>query len=214
MSDFELVWDTRCDVAEIAAWDPVTRRLLFADIDGKRINALTIDTGAHQTWDFPETVGSSACAGRLVCRPAPPRRAVRSDVRCPHRPDTEVGEPLTNRFNDGKVGPDGAFWVGTLDGNSPRQTTASLYRVTADGRITEETGGCQNSNGLAWSPDGRTMYHSDSTAGFIEAWDFDPATGARHATPDHREADQRDGRPDGAATDMDGNYWSAGPSAG
>lgn len=57
------------------------------------------------------------------------------------------------------------------------------------------------------------MYHSD-TAGYIEAWDFDPASGSRS---NHRvlvRLTNEDGRPDGAATDMDGNYWSAGPSAG
>ena len=66
----------------------------------------------------------------------------------------------------------------------------------------------------AWSPDGRIMYHSDSTSAIIEAWDFDPSTGA---TSNHREIvrlTNEDGRPDGAATDTDGNYWSAGPSAG
>ena len=70
------------------------------------------------------------------------------------------------------------------------------------------------SNGLAWSPDGRVMYHSDSTSAIIEAWDFDPATGGMS---DHRviaKLTNEDGRPDGAATDTEGNYWSAGPSAG
>ena len=126
----------------------------------------------------------------------------------------KIDEPATNRLNDGKVGPDGAFWVGSMDENSPRQKIAALYRVTADGRITREADGIAVSNGLAWSPDGGTMYHSDSTAGVIEAWDFDAATGGR---TNHRvlvTLTNDDGRPDGAATDMDGNYWSAGPSAG
>ncbi len=86
--------------------------------------------------------------------------------------------------------------------------------MTADGRISKQQDGYQNSNGLAWSPDGRVMYHSDSTAGFIEAWDFDPATGGRSGHRVVAKLTNDDGRPDGAATDMDGNYWSAGPSAG
>ena len=99
--------------------------------------------------------------------------------------------PPTNRLNDGKVGPDGAFWVGSMDENSPRQKIAALYRVTADGRITKEQDGYAVSNGLAWSPDGRIMYHSDSTAGIIEAWDFDPATGARGQASHSGDADER-----------------------
>jgi sugar lactone lactonase YvrE len=215
MSDFELVWDARCDVAESPVWDAATRRVLFCDINGKRINALSVDTDARETWDFPEVVGSyGLCrSGRLVVAQRhhvvlfDPRSGVLTDLTA------KIDEPAINRFNDGKVGPDGAFWVGTIDGNSPRQPTAGLYRVTADGRITLEQGGYQNSNGLAWSPDGRVMYHSD-TVGFIEAWDFDPADGSRTGHRVVARLTNEAGRPDGGATDMDGNYWSAGPSAG
>jgi sugar lactone lactonase YvrE len=126
----------------------------------------------------------------------------------------KIDEPATNRLNDGKVGPDGAFWVGSMDENSPRQKIAGLYRVTSDGLITRQADGYAVSNGLAWSPDGRTMYHSDSTAGIIEVWDFDPTTGDRGNHRILATLTNDDGRPDGAATDMDGNYWSAGPSAG
>ncbi len=215
MSNFELVWDARCGVAESPVWDTAGRRVLFCDINGKRINALSVDSGVREGWDFPEVVGSfGLCrSGRLVVAQQhhvvlfDPRTGVRTDLTA------KIYEPSINRFNDGKVGPDGAFWVGTIDGNSPRQPNASLYRVTADGRITREQGGYQNSNGLAWSADGRTMYHSD-TSGFIEAWDFNPADGSRSGHRVMARLTNEMGRPDGGATDMDGNYWSAGPSAG
>jgi sugar lactone lactonase YvrE len=216
MGDFELAWDSRCGVAESPVWDAANRRLLFCDINGKRINALSVDSGEQASWEFPEVVGSfGLCrSGRLVV--AQRHHVVLFD---PHSGTltnltSKVDDPPTNRLNDGKVGPDGAFWVGSMDENSPRQTIAALYRVTADGRITQEETGYAVSNGLAWSPDGRTMYHSDSTGGLIEAWDFDPATGSRTRHRIIAKLTNADGRPDGAATDMDGNYWSAGPSAG
>lgn len=216
MSEFELAWDARCSVAELPVWDAAARRLLFCDINGKRINALSIDTGERETWDFPEVVGSfGLCrSGRLVVAQRhhvvlfDPKIGVLTDLTA------KVEEPPTNRLNDGKVGPDGAFWVGSMDENSPRQKVAALYRVTADGRITKQQDGIAVSNGLAWSPDGRTMYHSNSTAGVIEAWDFDPATGSRTGHRVLATLTSDDGRPDGAATDAAGNYWSAGPSAG
>jgi sugar lactone lactonase YvrE len=216
MSEFELAWDARCSVAESPVWDAAARRLLFCDINGKRINALSIDTGERETWDFPEVAGSfGLCrSGRLVVAQRhhvvlfDPKIGVLTDLTA------KVEEPPTNRLNDGKVGPDGAFWVGSMDENSPRQKVAALYRVTADGRITKQQDGIAVSNGLAWSPDGRTMYHSDSTAGVIEAWDFDPATGSRTGHRVLATLTSDDGRPDGAATDAAGNYWSAGPSAG
>lgn len=216
MSGFELVWDSRCGVAESPVWDQTNNRLLFCDIGGKKINALSIDSGARETWDLPEVVGSfGLCrSGRLVV--ALRHRVVLFDTRTKIVSDLTppVPEPATNRLNDGKVGPDGAFWVGGMDENTPRQKTGALYRATADGRIEKKAEGYAVSNGLAWSPDGRTMYHSDSTSAVIEAWDFDPATGGM---TNHRVVAQltnEDGRPDGAAMDTDGNYWSAGPSAG
>ncbi|WP_428484574.1 SMP-30/gluconolactonase/LRE family protein [Rhodopila sp.] len=216
MSDFELVWDARCEVAESPVWDAANQRVLFCDIDGKRINALAVDTGERESWEFAEVVGSfGLCrSGRLVV--AQRHHVVLFDPRtgAHHDLTPKVAEPSVNRLNDGKVGPDGAFWVGSLDGNSPRQNTATLYRVTADGHITAQESGYMNSNGLAWSPDGRIMYHSDSTAGMIEAWDFDPVSGGRNNHRVLATLTNPEGRPDGAATDMDGNYWSAAPSAG
>jgi sugar lactone lactonase YvrE len=216
MTNFDLVWDSRCGVAESPVWDAATRRLLFCDIPGKRINALSVEDGARETYDLPEVVGSfGLCrSGKLVV--ALRHRVVLLDPRSRRVEDLTgaVVEPATNRMNDGKVGPDGAFWVGTMDENTPRQPTAALYRVTPDGRIERKAEGYAVSNGLAWSPDGGTMYHSDSTAGVIEAWDFDPATGAMSNHRQIARLSSEEGRPDGAATDIDGNYWSAGPSAG
>ena len=216
MTDFELVWDSRCGVAESPTWDAANRRLLFCDIGGKKINALSVDNGARETWELPEVVGSfGLCAsGRLVV--ALRHRVVLFDPRTQAITDLTkpVDEPPTNRMNDGKVGPDGAFWVGSMDERSPRQPTGFLYRVSADGRCEKRGAGYAVSNGLAWSPDGRTMYHSDSTSAIIEAWDFDPATGAMSSHRVIAKLTNEDGRPDGAATDSAGNYWSAGPSAG
>jgi sugar lactone lactonase YvrE len=216
MMTFDLVWDSRCGVAESPVWDAANRRVLFCDIPQGRINALSVETGARETYQLPEVVGSfGLCrSGKLVV--ALRHRVVLYDTssRQVEELTAPVAEPPTNRLNDGKVGPDGAFWVGSMDENTPRQPTGALYRVTADGRIERRTEGCAVSNGLAWSPDGRVMYHSDSTAGIIEAWDFDPATGGM---TNHRQLAKltgEEGRPDGAATDAAGNYWSAGPSAG
>lgn len=216
MSDFDLAWDSRCSVAESPVWDSANRRLLFCDINGRKINALSVETGARESWDFPEVVGSfGLCrSGRLVV--AQRHHVVLFDPASKRCTDLtpKIDEPASNRLNDGKVGPDGAFWVGSMDENSPRQKIAALYRVTADGRITHQGGGYAVSNGLAWSPNGRIMYHSDSTAGIIEAWDFDFTNGDRGNHRILATLTNDDGRPDGAATDMDGNYWSAGPSAG
>lgn len=216
MSGFEMVWDSRCGVGESPVWDAAGRRVLFADIPGRRVLWHRVDDGAQGAWSFPDVVASFglARAGRLVV--ALRERVVLFDTLSGEIADLTgaMDVPANNRLNDGKVGPDGAFWVGGIDLSSPRQPTASLYRVTPDGRVEVRGSGYAGSNGLAWSPDGRTMYHSDSTASFIEAWDFDPASGAmsRHRVVATVSAEV--GRPDGGAVDAEGNYWSAAPSVG
>jgi sugar lactone lactonase YvrE len=216
MSGFELVWDARCGVAESPVWDAARRRLLFCDIPGRRVLGHGVDDGQQQVWAFPDLVASLGLArsGRWVV--ALRDRVVLFDPRDGALVELTgpLGLPASNRLNDGKVGPDGAFWVGGIDLSSPRQPTASLYRVTADGKVEVRGSGYANSNGLAWSPDGRTMYHTDTAASFIEAWDFDPADGAMHNQRVLVQVAADVGRPDGAATDMAGNYWSASPSGG
>lgn len=216
MGDAELVWDVRCAVGESPVWDEKRRRLLFCDIPAGRIHAFCPDEGRRTSWDLPDVVGSfGLCrSGRLVV--ALRDRVVLFDTET-HAIAPLAGpvdEPPTNRFNDGKVGPDGCFWVGSMDERAHKQPLGALYRVTPDGAIERKAGGCLVSNGLAWSADGRTMFHSDSRAARIDAWDFDPATGRvgdrrRIASPTAAE-----GRPDGGACDAEGCYWSAGVSAG
>ena len=125
-------------------------------------------------------------------------------------------EPGTNRLNDGKVGPDGAFWVGTIVLSKPRRPVGSLYRLTGDGRVERKATGYGVSNGLAFSPDGRTMFHSDSfsEALSVDRWTLDPATGEIGSRTRIAALDEKTGFPDGAACDAEGHYWSAGVFGG
>ena len=177
MPEFELVWDSRCGVAESPVWDASTRRLLFCDIPGKRINALSVDDGSHTSWDFPEVVGSfGLCrSGRLVV--AVRHRVVLFDPRTKaiehltHR----VNEPPTNRLNDGE-GRSRRLLLGRKHGRefAVLEDRRALPRHAA-GPHRAQGRGLRGANGLAWSPDGSVMYHSDSTAGIIEAWISTPA---------------------------------------
>jgi sugar lactone lactonase YvrE len=101
-----------------------------------------------------------------------------------------------------------------MDDSPAKRPIAALYRVTPDGRIEKQAEGYGVSNGLAWSPDGRVMYHSDTRGPRIDAWDFDAATGALANRRRFATLSEAEGRPDGGATDAEGCYWSAGISAG
>jgi len=215
----ELVWDLKCGTGECPTWDAAHNRLLFCDIPAGTIYALSLASGERRSWTLPDVVGSfGLCAsGRLIV--ALRRRVVFFDLETGAITDftDSIDEPESNRLNDGKVGPDGSFWVGSMDEATPRQATGNLYRVTPDGRMVKKASGYKVSNGLAWSPDGRVMYHSCSTQGLVWTWDFrlgDHDAGEITNQRVFAQLSDQQGRPDGAAMDAQGYYWSAGVSGG
>jgi sugar lactone lactonase YvrE len=206
----------RSRLGESPVWDAAQNRLLWCDIEGKEILAASTDGDVIRRWALPDKIGSfGLCeSGRWVL-------GLRKGVHL-FDPESERlsllvepgPEPASTRLNDGKVGPDGAFWVGTMDDRPDRQPIGSLYRVTADGKAEKKVEGMTVPNGLAWSSDGRTLFHSDSRGRWIDAYDFDAATGAmRNKRRIVADITEEQGRPDGGACDLGGAYWSAGVSA-
>ncbi len=131
----------------------------------------------------------------------------RSSGRC--TPLGHFSIDMDSRLNDGRCAPSGyQFWVGsmveTLDRNG-----AHLYCVDTKGNTQTVASGLICSNGLAWSPDGRTLYHSDSRQRTVWAYDHDLETGAVANKRVFCVAREGEGRPDGAAVDAEGCYWSA-----
>lgn len=209
--------DCHCQVGESAVWDDEHNQLLWADIPPGIIYAQDVTTGARSQWQLPESVGAFGLAddGRLVVGMVSgvylfDRASGALDLLVDPEPDQVSNRPK-HRLNDGKVGPDGAFWVGSMHPDVP---TAALYRVTGDGRSERKIEGLNTSNGLAFSADGRTMFHSDSRQQWVDRHTLDPATGTLSDRVRIANPSEADGRPDGAATDMTGAYWSAGVSAG
>jgi sugar lactone lactonase YvrE len=116
------------------------------------------------------------------------------------------------RFNDGRCDRQGRFWAGTMvQDMSLASTQGALYRFDEKGVLSAPiVEGLITQNGLAWSPDGRTMYLSDShpQRRLVWAYDFDPDTGTPTAQRVFADLHDYAGRPDGAAVDADGCYWT------
>ncbi|WP_331376670.1 SMP-30/gluconolactonase/LRE family protein [Sinorhizobium chiapasense] len=214
---FECVLDLRCAVAESPVYDDRRNCLFFVDIGKRALHRADLTGSGHIAWTFVHGACSIGLAqsGRLVL--AQRDRVVLFD------PDSGTiakeiasieAETRDTRLNDGKVGPDGAFWVGTMHEAADRRPVASLYRVPADGTVERKVGGIICSNGLAWSADDSVLFHSDSRGPWIDRWQFDRETGAISERRRLAVLDEACGRPDGAATDVEGSYWSAGVSAG
>lgn len=212
----ESLIDFPLGTGEGPCWDPVNGVLYFIDIPAPALFRLDPDKRRIDRFEMPATIGSFGLAsdGRAIV-------ALRSGI---HMFDFSTGrfefvvnpEPdmPANRLNDGKVGPDGRFWVGSMDDRPEKEAVAGLYRIDTDGRSTKMLDGLTVSNGLAWAPDGKRMYHSDSRQKFVQTFDFTASTGGIANRRVIRTLEEGDGRPDGAAMDAEGFYWSAGVSAG
>ena len=207
--------DARAELGECPVWSIPEQVLYWIDIRAPSLHRLDPATNENQTWVLPSRVGSFALresGGAVVAL-----------VDGFHLLDFATGA-LTfltgpvhvpgTRFNDGKASPDGRFWAGTMDEESLSRPIAVLYRLDPDGGLHPMVKDLIVSNGLAWTADGRTMYHSDSKGPIIWAYDYDPNIGEITNRRVLAEPTEQIGRPDGAAVDQDGFYWSAGISAG
>ena len=214
---FTCIADLQCRVGEGPVYDERSDTLFFVDILSRRLYAMTLDTEALRSWNFETEVASLglAASGRLVVAlrhevvlfdPATEQKTVLCTV------EAERGDEI--RLNDGKVGPDGCFWVGSMDDRADKQPVAALYRVEPSGRVEKKVDGITISNGLAWTAGGETMFHSDTRGPWIDRWNFDRWSGEISGRSRIAEPGEDAGRPDGGAVDAEGFYWSAGVSAG
>lgn len=202
--------------AESPFWDCESQSVWLVDMHAPTLIRISPGTGAKRTWPMPCTIGSFALCedgdALVALRDGVYRLDLtRGNLTLFARPDPDRSD---NRLNDGKASPEGRFWVGSMNESIPRRPDAALYRIDPDGTCTRVLDGLYTSNGLAWSPDGRRMYHSDSRGKTLQVFDYDPSSGRISAARLIAQLSDHQGRPDGGTVDAEGFYWSAGPSAG
>lgn len=219
-----------CDLGESPFWHPDEQRLYWVDIAARQLHRFTPDTGEAEQWAMPSEPG---CVAPLQSPSGGLVMALRDGI---YRATGWGGslqllapalhDVANFRFNDGKADPLGRFWAGTV--NERRDAaTAQLYSLEASSGtaavLQAQAGGATVANGLAWSPDARTLYWADTSSHTVRSWQWDAAhnllTGERvfqqwpdkpvgwiagaPANPPYA------GRPDGAAVDAEGNYYIA-----
>ena len=215
---FDLVVDVGAKTGEGAVWSARLGGLLWVDIPAGRLH-LHVPGGADRVWETGEPLGCVAEAEDASILLASVSGFRRLD------PTTgEIGPPVgpaprerAHRFNDGAVAPDGRFHAGTmpLAGPSAEDDSGILY-AHRGGQVEEVMGGFHTQNGLAFSPDGRTAYVSDSfpTVRSIFAYDYDVDDGAWTNRRVFFDTSALPGRPDGGCLDAEGCYWMAGVGGG
>ena len=207
------VSELRAQLGECPLWSPADDRLYWIDIDGRAVNRHDPATGLDETQPAPGRPGSialTAVPGRLLV--AIEGRLAFLDWSTGAWQDWIALEPegQGNRMNDGRCDRAGRFWVGSmLVDTAAGRNTGILHRVEADGTATRMRSGIGVPNGLAFAPDGRTMYFADTHRDLVWAYDYDQATGEPTNERVFLDFATLPGRPDGAAVDEAGCYWIA-----
>lgn len=215
MTDIRSVVDAKALLGEGVCWDAAAQCLWWLDIYGQAIHRYEPSTGETRTFATPLKPGCLAVRSRggLVVAMGdgfyffdPANEKFSSIV------DAEPGIAET-RMNDGKTDRQGRFWAGSMyeaEGQPPRplpRPLASLYCLNPDLSIRKAAHGFTCSNGLAWSPDSRTLYFTDSATSYVWAWDFDASTGEIENRRVFIDLSAENGIVDGATVDAEGCYW-------
>ena len=220
----ELIVDARNAVGECPVWVPEENALYWVDIPAGGLQRWSAETGHVHAWRAPQML---ACIARH--RDGGWVAGMESGFfhLHPHNDgslDSNLLAPVEHartdmRLNDGRCDRQGRFWAGSMVLNmGANAADGTLYRYSAGqrGPLEAQLSGFIVPNGLGFSPDGRTMYLSDSHPLVQQIWAFDYDTDS--GTPSNRrlfvDMHQFPGRPDGAAVDAEGGYWICANDAG
>ncbi|MEN0105204.1 MAG: SMP-30/gluconolactonase/LRE family protein [Pseudomonas sp.] len=219
--DAELIVDARNATGESPVWSVAEQALYWVDIPAQRLHRWRASDGQTQSWQTPEMLACIARADDGSWLAGMQSGLFRLSAK---ENGSLASSPLVTvkhahpamRFNDGRCDRQGRFWAGTmLLDMAAGAPVGALYRYSG-GEVSLQLTDLIVPNGLGFSPDGRTMYLSDSHPAVQKIWafDYDTDTGTPHNRRLFVDMNQHLGRPDGAAVDADGCYWICGNDAG
>ena len=220
-AEVECVCAARCILGEGCCWDPRSQKVFWVDIKGGNLHALSPQSGDYQVWSLPCRIGSIAIPPPhwyppndsdgdrfLACGDLGLAwlglQGTKVDIVTIAHPEAHL---LENRFNDGKIGLDGRYWAGTMHDLETR-ISGTLYAFSSNGDVALMDSGYRVPNGPAFSPDGRTVYHTDSALQTVYAFDLEPDGQIRNKRV-FVQYQPGEGYPDGMTTDANGKLWIA-----
>jgi sugar lactone lactonase YvrE len=204
----QCVADVGAILGEGPVWVERESALYWVDIKNGKVFRLD-ESGSRSEWRTPFRVGSLAPreGGGFVGGTDEGIALVDLEAgafEIVARPEAHLAH---NRFNDGKVDRQGRFWAGTMD-DRERGSAGTLYRIDPNLDCTAIDGGYVITNGPAFSPDGRLMYHSDTARQVTYLFDVGADGGAANRRV-FLKFGQGDGYPDGMTVDREGCLWIA-----
>ena len=208
----DVVVDLKTTLGEGPLWDQEQQLLYWIDSADGRIFRSTAEGSDIRAWEVGQKIGSMALTRdgdsaimalqdglwKLDLESGQQTLIVELESDLPH-----------NRLNDGKVDRAGRFVFGSMDTleEAPR---GKLYSYSPDGTLAILDEGIVCSNGPCFSPDGKTLYFTDTWSGEIWAYDYDLTTGAASNRRTFAHVDTSfGGAADGATVDAEGYVWVA-----
>ena len=210
--------DLECIIFEPAllgegpVWDSGQKKLIWVDIDGKKLHFWDYSSKKDTSYDMGETIGAAAPInnGKVLV-------ALEHKISIFDPKDNtativvDLGKEIEGtRFNDGKCDSKGRFWIGTMDFDktSPLRK-GKLFRLDRDRKLTLVIEGVKTSNGLDWSLNDDVMYYTDTPTLEISAFKFDAEKGEISEKRTAITFKEEWGRPDGCTMDSEGKLWVA-----
>ena len=210
----DCILDAKATLGESPVWNQEEQKLYWVDIEKHKIHRTDPSTGKDRAKECLEQVGSIGfCeSGGLIAamRSGFYRINFTKGIRT-LIVDPEADKP-GNRMNDGRCDPTGAFWAGSMMDPSDRKTrTGTIWRLGPDRTASAKVTDLGISNGIAFDAARRRFYCADTYSDVQTIWRFDwePETGAISNRRVFATTHDLPGRPDGAALDAEGCYWSA-----
>lgn len=207
--ELKCLWNVGATLGEGVLWHAASGSVYFVDIKQQRLHRCALDGSARQSWPTPHQIGFILPAGDggFVCgMQGGLYRFNEADGSFALLRQVEAWVP-TNRLNDGYADAHGRLWFGSMD-DGETQPTGALYRVGSDGVPVVAESGIIITNGPAASPDGRTLYHTDTLAKRTYAYQLG-ADGSLRGRRLFASFEGTQGYPDGMAVDADGHVWIA-----
>ena len=208
----ECIWKDDSIVGESPIWCPTMGMLYWVDIRRNRVQRFDPRTG-HNTFIAIDDIVTSVNlrrGGGLVLTLRKAFAFMDWNSGTVTRADNPEADKPDNRFNDAKCDRAGRLWAGTMGDQAWMAPTGSLYRFEGAGQLARKREQVICSNGTGWSPDNRTMYHTESFRYGVFAYDFDLASGEIANRRPFVMLDPKGGEfPDGLTVDAEGFVWSA-----
>ncbi|MFW6363070.1 MAG: SMP-30/gluconolactonase/LRE family protein [Spirochaeta sp.] len=203
------IGNLRCELGEGVVWDEQRGCVWWVDIESRALHRCYPGSELITTLTFEQKIATvvPTTESTLVIGMEREIREISEDGRTLRSIPFEADMPYT-RCNDGKAGPDGGLWIGSM---STRMQTgeASLYYMDRSWNLHLAATDITISNGLAWSADISTLYYIDTPTRQIDAFDYSPADGKISGRRCAVRVPGDLGYPDGMSIDSRGRLWVA-----